>query len=1386
MNHLKRTLSVLLALAMLLSLTSIAATAANLEATSWAQMKLLFEQASTRDTIYIPNYVGEITAGPDDGRLIVSGNKSITLDLNGQTINRNLSAIDVDGHVIQVEAGSTLTIIDSSGDNSGLITGGWANNGGAVNNQGTLIIEGGTFAGNRAENGGAIRNYGTLTITGGVFKENVITGGGGAIWSNGTADISNALLADNTGAINGGAIANHGTMTLTDCDIDNNIASAAGGAIFTGNNANAGVTASLTLNSCTVSNNQARLGGGIYIDSDTATLYGTDLLSNTASEQGGGVYVNASSTPIGNLVAGGSTTFSWNTAAEGGGIYIAQYYYSTFFIDYTFNATATLADTDVANNTATADGGGIANHGDLSLNGNDSVYWNTCAGNGSGILNNGLLKMQGTVDVEGNDSTGAPLSNNVYLMSGKVITLTGALTGWIGVTAADPSAALTSGYSTYNANTDPEDVFFTNDGYVIRVDGAELRARLAQAVSYYDPISKTMKSRANCLVVDAATTLWENDWYAVTGSVTIGSRVNVRGNVNLILCNGAELNVPKGISVPQNANFTVWGQIEDYIVSDDYLLAGKLNTFSEDSNGNLTYPDRYFAGIGGDFDGEIGYDCGNITINGGRITAFGGNYGPGIGSTAVIASDQEAITINNGLIVAYGGPCDDNDSSGYSGAGIGGGLHSTSPRIIINGGGTYAQGSGGAAGIGGGYNGYYRPITITGGEVFAYGSPFAAGIGLGAFDPGFYTGSLSSDLGGGLIDIQGGKVVAVSMLRNDNTYIQQGGDPHNIDTGAGAFVYGERNQYLAFKGGVHLYDDAKVTYVRNFVSESEGGAPEVVFSSGNAYTEDDLIDRVWILMNSYKVTIEPCDHAGATYTTVSLSPQSGHVMHCTTCNLPEEAEPHTYDLSGRCTLCGYQTTAYTVSFNGNGASGNMDNVTVIENGQYALPVCGFTFPEGKAFAGWSVAISGETVILQPGESITVDGNKIVTAVWENASIFVAAHSLSLNGDIGVNFYTYIPNVTNAAYAKFTVDGKTVTATINLSKSIERDGLTLYKFSCSVAAAQIDTDITGVIYNGDAQSDAFTYKVQDYFNEAQTNPQTAGNPKMLALIGSLATYGYYANELFGFDSDFTQHALFDDSGFANVTAASLADDEAQIDDTADGVTYVGSSLVMRTETAIKHYFTLPAGKTLDDFSFLLGEGDTAVALTPKANGNFYYVEIPNIESGNLGKAYTVTVLDGDGSAVNTWNYSAMSYVYKVLTKAEANDPAVSAELLDAVRALALYYDAAKAYFDSIQPVVPDEITFYLTDSLGWGQARVYAWDADGNALTGDDPGLQAEAEVNDYGELQFIIRLPADAVGCYVGNGWGARTEDITDFSHDVYWMVGTQDNRGHYLVTAWD
>ena len=70
-------------------------------------------------------------------------------------------------------------------------------------------------------------------------------------------------------------------------------------------------------------------------------------------------------------------------------------------------------------------------------------------------------------------------------------------------------------------------------------------------------------------------------------------------------------------------------------------------------------------------------------------------------------------------------------------------------------------------------------------------------------------------------------------------------------------------------------------------------------------------------------------------------------------------------------------TTYTVSFDANGGTGTMADVTGI-SGEYTLPENGFTAPDGKQFKAWSVDGNEKAV----GDKITVTADTTVTAVWK--------------------------------------------------------------------------------------------------------------------------------------------------------------------------------------------------------------------------------------------------------------------------------------------------------------------------------------------------------------------------------------------------------------------
>lgn len=99
-----------------------------------------------------------------NGVMEIPLDKTVTLDLNGHTISRGLTAGTEDGFAIDVKG--RLTLKDST--DGGTITGGFnTGNGGAIRSSGTLVIQGGTITGNQASQGGGIFcSEGTLTLSG--------------------------------------------------------------------------------------------------------------------------------------------------------------------------------------------------------------------------------------------------------------------------------------------------------------------------------------------------------------------------------------------------------------------------------------------------------------------------------------------------------------------------------------------------------------------------------------------------------------------------------------------------------------------------------------------------------------------------------------------------------------------------------------------------------------------------------------------------------------------------------------------------------------------------------------------------------------------------------------------------------------------------------------------------------------------------------------------------------------------------------------------------------------------------------------------------------------------------------------------------------------------
>ncbi len=178
----------------------------------------------------------------------------------------------------------------------------------------------------------------------------------------------------------------------------------------------------------------------------------------------------------------------------------------------------------------------------------------------------------------------------------------------------------------------------------------------------------------------------------------------------------------------------------------------------------------------------------------------------------------------------------------------------------------------------------------------------------------------------------------------------------------------------------------------------EPGAKEASYTVGDevtasVFTEMDVtLYAVW-QVNDYTLTVKYVDDQGKVIKEATTQKYTYGEEYTVT---PPEITGYTY--RDNATLSGpvpagdwtitltYDRNAYTVRFDANGGTGNMDSVSVYYSDSYSLPECGFTAPVDKYFIGWSTEPDAAEVEYSVGGSYQIEGNVTFYAVWADRTV----------------------------------------------------------------------------------------------------------------------------------------------------------------------------------------------------------------------------------------------------------------------------------------------------------------------------------------------------------------------------------------------------------------
>ena len=296
------------------------------------------------------------------------------------------------------------------------------------------------------------------------------------------------------------------------------------------------------------------------------------------------------------------------------------------------------------------------------------------------------------------------------------------------------------------------------------------------------------------------------------------------------------------------------------------------------------------------------------------------------------------------------------------------------------------------------------------------------------------------------------------------------------------------------------------------------------------------------------------------------------------------------------------------------------------------------------------------------------------AIIDGIGAKLAGYSLSLTGNIGVNFYMELSNKIIAdkdAYMQFTLPNGTITkvlvseAQTNTTINAEK---TYYRFPCEVASYEMTRDIKAQMFDGNGNcGKKYTYTVRDYAQYIIENGSLY--VEAIPFVLTMLDYGACSQKYFKVAVDDLANKELNPSNDISGMDSDYMDDFAakKAEDDVLGQ-FAGFSMVLKSETTLNIFYEPKEGIDVSKLTFSVDGKE----ITPVKRGQYYILSLENIRANELENSKTFTVTDGTNTL--SGDYCAMMYCYQVLHAAEGT---YEDDLVTLVKAFSAYAYNAKS-------------------------------------------------------------------------------------------------------------